>query len=640
MLAAMENVTKYFSDRLILKNVSLTVEDNDRIGLIGPNGAGKSTLLHLLTKKLSADEGSVSHQGGVAIGILEQNSGLSRESTIYGEMRSVFSALLETERTLRDMESRIASMDVASAEYAPLCEEYSRLHSWFEAQEGYQIDLKIKTVLNGMGFEDKSYDFVIRDLSGGEKTRLALAKLLLESPGLLILDEPTNHLDFKTLLWLEDYLQSYRGGLLLVSHDRYFLDKLVHKIWDVEGKTVVTYPGNYSKYKILREERLKRLNREYETQQNKIASMRDYAERNIVRASTSNMAKSRLHQLEHIELIEKPVDVTPTPQFHFEFDRSPVKDLLAVKDLTLEVGQAEDHRILSEGLNFEIKRGEKIALIGPNGVGKSTLLKTLLGRLPANGEIYWGANVKTGYYEQENLTLDREKTALQELWDRFPRKAEFELRSILGQVLITGENAFKPIGVLSGGERARVALAVLMLERSNTLLLDEPTNHLDLQSKESLEQALTKFEGTLLFVSHDRYFLNAIPTRILELTGKELRIYNGNYDFYLEQKSKEDEAAALAAAAEKSTPKENGQAYYRSKLERSEQVKRKKRIALLEGEIEESDRRISELTEQMSLPEIAADYEQLTAVCADLEAEKEHHDTLFAEWISLSDEDN
>lgn len=641
MLASLDGIVKYFGDKQILDGVSVTIEDTDRIGLIGANGIGKSTLLNILAGKLSPDEGSVGITNGVTVGMLEQNSGLSRENTIYAEMRSVFAELLETEARLRELETQIAAATAHDAAYDALCEEYSRLSAWFEARDGYQIDVKIKTVLNGMGFEDKSYDMEIAALSGGEKTRLALAKLLLEAPRLLILDEPTNHLDFRSLMWLEDYLQDYRGGLLVVSHDRYFLDKMVTKIWEVERKKIVSYKGNYTKYKILRAERYARMQKEYEAQQNKIASMLDYAQRNIVRATTSNMAKSRLHQLEHIEELEKPVDVTPTPHFRFEYDRKPVKDLLSVRDLTLSVGEEGEKLVLARGITFDVKRGEKVALIGPNGIGKSTLLKTILGLLPADGEVYWGANVQTSYYEQENLTLNRENTALEELWGRFPRLAPYEVRGALGQVLISGDNAFKQVGVLSGGERARVALAVMMLERGNVLILDEPTNHLDLQSKEELERALVEFDGTLIFVSHDRYFLNAIPTKIIELNRNGLTVYNGNFDYYLarseEQKRADEQTAAEEAAAAKRADPE-AKSNYRSKQERAEQTRRRTRLARLEQLIEETEARIHELEAEIADPLTGADYEKLTALCAELEEKKAKHDESFAEWLELNGE--
>ena len=633
MLASLNGVTKYFGDKLILSGVELTIEDNDRIGLIGANGIGKSTLLNILCQKLLPDEGSVNITNGVTIGFLEQNSGLLWDSTIYAEMRNVFKTLLHTEEKLRHMEREMAE-DVHKEGYAKLCEEYSRLSSWFEARDGYHIDVKIKTVLNGMGFEEKAYDMPISALSGGEKTRLAIARLLLEEPGLLILDEPTNHLDFRTLLWLEDYLKEYKGGLLVVSHDRYFLDKMVQKTWEIENRKVVSYPGNYTKYKALRAERYKRMQKEYEAQQQKINAMREYAEKNIVRATTSNMAKSRLHQLAHIEVLEKPVDRTPTPHFRFAYEKKPVKDLLAVKNLTLTAGQGEDRVVLSRNISFELKRGEKAALIGPNGVGKSTLLKTLLGDLSAEGEIIWGDRVEIGYYDQENLTLNPENTALQEIWDRFPRLAQYEARGLLGQVLITGDKAFQKIGLLSGGERARVAMAVLMGQHANMLVLDEPTNHLDLQSKEELEKALSAFEGTLLFVSHDRYFLNRIPQKIIELRKDGLSVYPGGFDDYLSALREKENAALPEPSLSKPAAEKAG---YRSRQERAEQTKRRAQIRRLEEMIETSEAEIRRLEEEIFLPETGSDYQKLTALCARLEEEKALHDSYFSEWAGLSE---
>mgnify|MGYP002797398676 FL=1 len=358
MLAALDHITRYFGDTLIFDSVTASIEDGDRIGLIGANGIGKSTLLNVLCGQLAPDEGSVSVTNGVHIGFLRQNSGLSRENTVYEEMRSVFRELLEMEERLALLERQIAACTAHDERYRALCEEYSDLSAYFEARDGYHIDVKIRTVLNGMGFEEKNDDLCINALSGGEKTRLALAKLLLEEPELLVLDEPTNHLDFRTLMWLEDYLQGYKGGIVVVSHDRYFLDRMVTKIWELENRKLYTYPGNYTRYKTLRAERIKQEMRAYEAQQNKIASMREYAERNIVRASTSNMAKSRLHQLEHIEVLERPVERTPVPHFSFTYSRRPVKDLLAVRGLTLWVGEDGNRVRLSGPIDFEVKRGD------------------------------------------------------------------------------------------------------------------------------------------------------------------------------------------------------------------------------------------------------------------------------------------
>lgn len=626
ILVSLDKVQKSFGDKLILDNLSVTIEDNDRIGLIGPNGVGKSTLLNVITSRLEPDDGEVAISRGVTIGLLEQNSGLDRENTIYLEMRNVFSHILEVEKKMHDIEEKMAAHN---DDYDSLCDEYSKLSAYFEAKEGYGIDVKIKTVLNGMGFMDKAYDMQISSLSGGEKTRLALAKLLLEEPSLLILDEPTNHLDFKTLMWLEDYLTAYKGGLLVVSHDRYFLDKMVTKMWEIENKAVVTYKGNYTKYKVLREERMARMIKEYETQQNKINSMLDYAQRNIVRASTSNMAKSRLHQLEHIELLDRPNETIPTPHFNFTFEKNPVKDVLTVSNLKLTVG--EEQHVLCENIGFTVTRGDKIALIGPNGIGKSTMLKTILGLADRQqGDVLWGANVKTSYYEQENQTLNRENTALEEIWGRFPRLAQYEARGILGQVLITGDNAFKPIGVLSGGERARVALAIVMTEHSNTLILDEPTNHLDLQSKEELEKSLREFEGTLIFVSHDRYFLNTIPNKIIELSKNSLELFNGNFDFYLSQKAQKSEE--IPETENKPEPEKSN---YRSKQDRAREAKQKADIKRLEAAIEVLDNEIKDLETEISSNDIAGDYTKLTELCDTLERKRNEHDSLFAQWAEI-----
>ncbi|WMJ22150.1 ABC-F family ATP-binding cassette domain-containing protein [Paludicola sp. MB14-C6] len=638
MLVSLDRISVSFGEKLILHEISQTIEDRDRIGLIGANGIGKSTLLNVICGRLKPDYIANDPSGvyvgtNVNIGLLEQNSGLTNGNTIYQEMRLVFQELLDIEQKMRHMETKMALHD---EHFEALNEEYSKLSAYYEAREGYQIDVKIKTILNGMGFYDKYYETPINTLSGGEKTRLALAKLLLEEPQLLILDEPTNHLDFKTLMWLEDYLTTYKGGILVVSHDRYFLDKMVTKIWEIENKKVISYNGNYSKYKLLREERVKRELKEYETQQNRINSMREYAEKNIVRASTSNMAKSRLHQLEHIEVLEKPIETIQTPHFNFQFDRNPVKDLLAVEDLSLEVGMGENKIRLCDNINFEVKRNEKVALIGPNGIGKSTLLKAILGLAPQKGSVRWGGNVKTSYYEQENKTLNPENTALEELWSRYPRMAQYEVRNILGQVLLTGDNVFKKINVLSGGERARVAFAVMMLERGNTLILDEPTNHLDLQSKESLEKSLVDFEGTMIFVSHDRYFLNTIPTKIIELSRNGLKIYNGNFDFYLEQVKKEQ---ALEQETLQQQPKpEKEKSNYRSKQDRREEALRKSTIKKLEELLETLDEEIKTIEAELATPEVSADYEKLTALCAELEEKKSQHDDAFLEWAELNEE--
>lgn len=630
MLVSLNNVKKLFGEKIILTDINQTIEDNDRIGLIGANGIGKSTLLNLICGRLDPDDGEVAVSSNVTIGFLEQNTGLVGNNTIELEMQLVFKELLDIQQKMHVLEKTMAnSQDDAN--------EYSHLQTFFESQDGYNINVKIKTVLNGMGFSDKSYETPIHTLSGGEKTRLALAKLLLAAPKLLILDEPTNHLDFKTLMWLEDYLTAYKGGLLVVSHDRYFLDKMVTKTWEIENRQIYSYNGAYSKYKILRAERIKRETKEYEQQQNKINSMVDFAKRNIVRATTSNMAKSRLHQLENMDVLEKPIDIILTPTFNFSFKKNPVKDLLTVENLQLKVGFGTDQKILCDNINFEVKRGEKIAIIGANGIGKSTLLKALVGVSIQQGKINWGANADFAYYEQENKTLNYENTAIDELWNRYPKMSQTDIRTMLGQVLITGDNAFKKIGILSGGERARIAFAVMILQHANTLVLDEPTNHLDLQSKEELEKSLNSFEGSILLVSHDRYFLNTIPTKIIEITKDGIEMYNGNFDFYLkQQKENNTKSKEISIASARPTQKDNQ--FYRSKEERRKVAQNKTLQKKYEQQISDLEKEIALIEEDIVSPETTSDYEKLNSLCNILKEKKENHDTIFMALLELTED--
>ncbi len=635
MLLSCSQLTKSFGDKLILDQVGFSINEGDRIGLIGVNGAGKSTLLNLLTGKYEPDGGEIARGSG-AVGYLEQNSGLETSRSILDEMLSVFSSLLETEERLRALEQEIASLPPDSPLYEERSAEYARLTAEFEAGDGYLIRVKIETVLNGMGFPKELYDRGIGSLSGGEKTRLAMAKLLLEQPALLILDEPTNHLDFKTVMWLEGYLSGYKGALLVVSHDRYFLDRLVTRIWELEERRLFDYPGNYTKYKQLKAERRDAWQKAYDKQQAQIASMQEYAEKNIVRASTSNRAKSRLHQLANLERIEKPFGEQKTPSFRFSVSTAPVKELLTVKGLELAVGEGEGRKVLADRLSLEIRRNEKAAVIGANGIGKTTLLKSLLGLLPQKGEIRWGRGATKSYYDQESGQMNPENTALEELWSRFPSLPEHQVRGLLGRVLITGDNCYKKVSVLSGGERARLGLAILMAEGRNTLLLDEPTNHLDLASREELERALAEYEGTLIFVSHDRYFLNAIPTKILELDETGISVYPGNFEDYLAAKEKEKAGQPPEPPAPSAPLGEKGEGYYRSKQQRSEDAKRRKRLAELEQLTEELDETILRLEIEISDPENGADYQLLQDLCADLDEARAAHDAALEEWLELS----
>lgn len=636
MIISLENVFKYYGADCILRNVCATINDKDRIGLVGANGEGKTTLLNVLTGELDYEEGTVSLTNGKVIGYLHQNSGLSNGKTIQQEMEAVFADLLALGEEVDALQRQMAQVHDDPTEYEKVSAEYQKKLARFEAADGYQVQVKINTVLGGMGFASYDRNIITDNLSGGEKTRLATARLLLLEPDLLILDEPTNHLDFKTLSWLEDYLSSYKGALLVVSHDRYFLNRLVDHIWELERTVLTTYRGNYSSYVVQKKERVERQLKEYEMQQEQIKSMEEYVAKNIARASTSKSAKSRLAALERMDRIEKPVIWEKKAAFRFEYDEPPVKDVFHGENMSIAVGEGEGRKVLCRGMRLDVMRGEKIAIIGPNGVGKSSLLKAIQELIPLEeGYFEWGQKVKTTYYEQENRQLHPEKTAINEIWDRFPNLYEVQVRSILGQVLLSGDDVYKLVGSLSGGERAKVAFAVMMLERGNVLILDEPTNHLDIGSKEMLEDALEAFDGTIIMVSHDRYLLNRIPNRIIEMTANGYEIYDGRYDYYVEHKV-EPQPVKEQVSEEK---KQASQKFYRTKADRARQAAAKKRIAFLEKAIESNEQLIEQLTEQMSDPQIAADYQKVEEICGQIEQLKNQNESFGEEWLELLEEE-
>lgn len=636
MIVSLENVFKYYGADCILRDVTATINDKDRIGLVGPNGEGKTTLLNVLTGGLDYEEGNVSVTNGKVIGYLKQNGGLAGGKTIQQEMESVFADLLALGQEVDSLQKKMAQVHDDPAEYERVSSEYTKKLARFEAQDGYQIEVKINTVLNGMGFGDYDRNIITDNLSGGEKTRLATARLLLLEPDLLILDEPTNHLDFKTLSWLEDYLSSYKGALLVVSHDRYFLNRLVDHIWELERTVLTAYRGNYSSYVVQKKERVERQLKEYEQQQEQIKSMEEYVAKNIARATTAKSAKSRVAALERMERIEKPVIWEKKAAFRFEYDEPPVKDVFHGKDMSIAVGEDENRKVLCRNMQLDILRGEKIAIIGQNGIGKSSLLKAIQNLIPLEeGHFEWGQKVKTTYYEQENRQLHPDKTAINEIWDRFPNMYEVEVRNILGRVLLSGDDVYKLVGSLSGGERAKVAFAVMMLERGNVLILDEPTNHLDIGSKEMLEDALESFDGTILMVSHDRYLLNRIPSKIIEMTVDGYEVYNGRYDYYLEHKV-EPQPKKAEPTEEK---KQAAQKFYKTKADRAKQASARKRIAFLEKTVEENEQKIEELTAQMSDPQIAADYQKMEEICAQIEQLKMQNEEYGEEWLLLLEDE-
>lgn len=645
MLLNVEHLYKYFNGQALLKDINFTVEDREAVGLIGINGCGKSTLLNIITgsegfDKTPEGQGSVNIAGKASIGFLKQNSGLNSELTIGEEMKNAFAPLLETLDKMKVLEKKMAD----GGDIDSISHEYAELSSYFEARDGYRIDVKIKQVLNGMGFGSTPTDRVISTLSGGEKTRLALAKLLLEEPNLLILDEPTNHLDFETLMWLEDYLKGYKGAIIIVSHDRYFLNKVCTRICEIEQGRLTSYRGDYSSYLVQKKMNSERQLKEYEAQQKEIAKLEDYVAKNLVRASTSKMAKSRQHMLDRIERIDKPLMYTKPPKIKLEYDIEPTKDIVRVVDCPLVVGEGADKKELIKSLTMNVRRGEHVAIIGANGIGKTSILKLIQGIIPhEGGNISWGGNVKISYFEQEHAILDPRKTVLEEIMDRYPRLSEQQARSVLGAVLLTGENVFKPISVLSGGERAKLCFAIMALNRGNVLVLDEPTNHLDLSTKEVLEDALAEFGGTIILVSHDRYLLNKVASRIIEIKHDEVNSYEGNFDAYSEavnaaRQLKMQSEAEIKRAEEEKAYKENKARQYRSKEQRAADAQKRNRIRELEKEIEDTEVLIFELENAISDPEIASDYSKMSEKCKELEEAKTALDQKMDEWAELSDQ--
>lgn len=645
MLLNVEHLYKYFNGQALLKDINFTVEDREAVGLIGINGCGKSTLLNIITGSEGYDKtpeglGSVNIAGKASIGFLRQNSGLNSELTIGEEMKNAFATLLETLDKMKVLEKKMAD----GGDIDSISHEYAELSSYFEARDGYRIDVKIKQVLNGMGFGSTPTDRVISTLSGGEKTRLALAKLLLEEPNLLILDEPTNHLDFETLMWLEDYLKGYKGAIIIVSHDRYFLNKVCTRICEIEQGRLTSYRGDYSSYLVQKKMNSERQLKEYEAQQKEIAKLKDYVAKNLVRASTSKMAKSRQHMLDRIERIDKPLMYSKPPKIKLEYDIEPTKDIVRVVDCPLVVGDGADKKELIKSLTMNVRRGEHVAIIGANGIGKTSILKLIQGIIPhEGGNISWGGNVKISYFEQEHAILDPHKTVLEEIMDRYPRLSEQQARSVLGAVLLTGENVFKPISVLSGGERAKLCFAIMALNRGNVLVLDEPTNHLDLSTKEVLEDALAEFGGTIILVSHDRYLLNKVASRIIEIKHDEANSYEGNFDAYSEavnaaRQLKMQSEAEIKRAEEEKAYKENKARQYRSKEQRAADAQKRNRIRELEKEIEDTEVLIFELENAISDPEIASDYSKMSEKCKELEKAKTALDQKMDEWAELSDQ--
>ena len=625
-------IERSFAGEVLFDNISLQVDERDRIALVGKNGAGKSTLLKILVGEEEPTSGEINKKRDLSLSYLAQDSRFESSNTIYDEMLHVFDSLRKTEKTLRQMEQEMG--EKTGADLEKLMQDYDRLSEEFRQAGGFTYEADIRAILNGFKFDESMWQMKIEELSGGQNTRLALAKMLLEKPNLLVLDEPTNHLDIETIAWLENYLVNYSGALLIVSHDRYFLDKVATITLDLTKHSLDRYVGNYSSFVEQKEQKLLTEAKNYEKQQKEIAALEDFVNRNLVRASTTKRAQSRRKQLEKMERLDKPEAGTKSAHMTFHSDKTSGNVVLTVE----EAAVGYDDQILSEPINLDIRKMNAVAIVGPNGIGKSTLIKSIVGQIPfIKGAARFGANVEVGYYDQTQSKLTPHNSVLDELWNDFKLTPEVEIRNRLGAFLFSGDDVKKTVGMLSGGERARLLLAKLSMENNNFLILDEPTNHLDIDSKEVLENALIDFDGTLLFVSHDRYFINRVATQVLELSEEGSTLYLGDYDYYLEKKAELEALAAAQAEAEpaSSTEEVTGNDYHLQKQNQKELRKITRRIEQLEAEMEELDQKIQDITETMHSTNDAEDLVQLQSELDQLTIQQE---AVMEEWSELSEQ--
>lgn len=633
ILMQLKNIVKSFAGQMLLKNVHMEVKTNDKIAIVGRNGAGKSTILKMMTGEIGYDEGEIFTAKGIEIGYLSQHNGLESDQTIWDEMLSVFADLIEEEKELQEIASRVEQLSATDHYDERLMLEYSNRQESFAENGGYRFKSDIKGVLKGLGFQETDFNLGINHLSGGQKTRLALGKLLLTKPELLILDEPTNHLDIATLSWLENYLNNYDGAIVIVSHDRYFLDRIVHIVYNVANQQTTKYPGTYTKFLQIRAQNYESDLKNYEKQQQEIKELEDFVARNIARASTSKRAQSKRKQLEKMNRLDKPFKDDAQSSFSFQVAKTSGNDVLHVSDFShYHPGES---RPLFSNLSFHVNRGQRMALIGENGIGKTTLLEAIM---ESNESIRLGANVEIGYYAQEQELLQPKNTILEEVWSDFPHIEEQNIRTVLGNFLFTADDVFKSIQTLSGGEKARVALAKLMLKNANLLILDEPTNHLDLASKEVLEGALLQFKGTILFVSHDRYFINKLADEILELKSNGGTVYLGNYDYYLEKLAEKDAILELEkrpASQEDRQSTKQQLSFAEQKKQQSEDRKIQRQIEKLENEIEALEEKLTSIEQTMTDPDILQDHEQLLELTKEAEETRAKVDETMEAWAEL-----
>lgn len=642
ILMQLNGISKSFGTEEILSNIKVEIKDQERIAIVGRNGAGKSTLLKIMANELSHDEGEFFKPKDLTYGYLSQHMKLESGKTIWDEMADVFSHLKQIEQKLRELETKMADPTaVDDASYQAILKEYDDLQVRYQSDGGYTYESDIKSVLTGLSFGDYDYATPINELSGGQKTRLALGKLLLQKPQLLILDEPTNHLDIDTLTWLEGYLVNYPGAIVIVSHDRYFLDRTVSIVYEISRHHSKKYHGTYSKFLEQKALDYEQEMKEYEKQQTDIKRLEEFIQKNIVRASTTKRAQSRRKQLEKMDRMDRPMGDESSASMSFQINRRSGNDVLKISDLGFRYEEQQEPTF--RHVHLHANRGERIALVGPNGIGKTTLLKTIVEKeAPFEGDIQLGTNVQVGYYDQEQTELHSNKTVLQELWDEYPLVNEKDIRTILGNFLFSGDDVLKPVSALSGGEKSRLALSKLKMQKANLLILDEPTNHLDIDSKEVLEGALADFPGTIIFVSHDRYFINRIADQVAEMSPQGIKMYLGDYDYYLEKKAEEAELARLQMEekVQSATVSDKKRNFKEEKQKQSEERKRKRQIAELEKQIESTEEHIAHLEEQMTLPEVYEDHEKALELTEETNTYKQNLDDLLEQWTSLEELDN
>lgn len=640
ILLQANNVMRRFGADVLFHDINLQIQEHGRTALVGRNGAGKTTLLKMIAGITSPDEGTISKSKDLTIGYLAQDQGLDSQNSIWAELDLVFAPLHKMEKQIHQLENQLASLDPATKEFQLTTEKYSQLQSAFKKQGGFEYESRMRGILKGFGFEEADYQTAINSLSGGQKTKLALAKILLQSPDLLILDEPTNHLDMNVLAWLEDYLKSYQGALLVVSHDRYFLDRVVSDIYDLDNHTLRHYTGNYTQFMQHKQEWLTAEWKHYEQQQKKIAKLEDFVNRNIVRASTTKRAQARRKQLEKMDWMDRPETDDRSIHFHFHSDKDSGNEVL---DVDRAVVGYNDQK-LAGPLSFSVRKPQRVGIIGPNGIGKSTLLKSILDRIPLiSGSIKLGANLQIGYYDQEQQQLHPEKSVLNEVWDDHSNVPEKDIRSLLGSFLFVGDDVYKLVHDLSGGEKARLELTKLSFKPINFLILDEPTNHLDIDSREVLENAINEFSGTVLFISHDRYFINQVATDVLDMSATGIKHYEGDYDDYLEAVNKElastagqDEQQVNSTAKPKKSSAQ--QSYQQSKETQRARRKLQRQVDKLEDQMASLEEQSQAIQEQMSQPEVATDIGQLADLQKQLNKLNEQSEEVELEWTNAAEE--